>query len=385
MVSEDINELKKKNWTLTQELEGYRQENARLNQTVQQWYNWSQDIQKQMQEKDQQIESLQRHINSIENEKRELLKRISTADVAMTENLYEQNKTLELKLKEVGDVVSALEDTAFRALSKNLQINPKELAGPLKNSKKTEFRVYAYLYEQGKPVRETEVVNRLSLSRKDAEQAFRKLSRERLVEEYTTGVYTVSQQVGSVVYTAQETDIPATATTPVTDPGKQDIFTVTASKLEYSSSPQEKRTILSDLKDHLIAQGLSNLAFEVLQIMRDQAGTLDTRNLQQKVREWQKIHEESQKVEVVIEEVDLNLLSTEEIFTTVRDQIKAVSGNTGAAAKYLERMKDVLMQKAVASGTLLYDMNKTVNEAKKGTVTTGYLVTKLEEWQTKLG
>ena len=66
-----------------------------------------------------------------------------------------------------------------------------------------------------------------------------------------------------------------------------------------------------------------------------------------------------------------------------KEQIKS-SGDIRAIASILDRMKDVLMQKSVASGPLLYDMNKTVNEAKKGSLTAGFALIKLDEWQERI-
>jgi len=381
-MTDELSELKKSNWTLKQELEAYRQENGRLNQTVQQWYTWSQDIQGQLQEKDQQIDNLQNKIAALESEKAGLQGRLSTADAAMTENLYEQNKRLELKLKETEEDAEVMDRVLFLVLNKSRQTIPREIIGSLKKSRKAEFRIYAYLIEQDKPVRESDITSRLSLSRKDSEQAFSKLMREQMIEEYTSGVYTVTrmdmQATGVASSAANVTPATGAAAT-----GQQDIFSHTLTKLGYSSTVQESRSVLSDLKDHLVSKGMSNLSFEVLQVMRNLTATSDSRDLQQKVKKWQREYEDSQKVEVKVEEVDLMSLSNYEIFEAVRKQVKA-AGKVTAAANHIEKMKDVLMQKSSASGTLLYDMNKTVNEAKKGATTTGHLVSKIDEWQEKV-
>ncbi|MHA2296110.1 MAG: hypothetical protein ACXAEU_06410 [Candidatus Hodarchaeales archaeon] len=381
-MSDDITEIKKSNWKLKQELEAYKQETTRLNQTVQQWYNWSQEMQVKMQEKDYQIETLQGQVSVIEHEKNEMQNRLKSANVSTTENLYEQNKRLELKLKEMENNASTLEELVFRVLSKNVQIEARDAARVLKNSHKPEFKVYAYLFEQGNPTQETDVATKLSLSSRESEQAFSKLLRDRLIEEYTSGVYIVTKQISATI---QETVTKDSGSPVVTSsPGQQDIFSLTASKLNYASSSQESSGILSDLKDYLISQGLSNLSFEILQVIRNLKEPVDNNSLQKKVKEWQRMYESAQEVETVVEEVDLMSLNTHEIFEVVRNQIKG-AGKVSIAANYLDQMKDILMQKALASGTLLYDMNKTVNEAKKGSTTTGNLLSKLDDWETRIG
>ncbi|MHA1450457.1 MAG: hypothetical protein ACTSP4_13675, partial [Candidatus Hodarchaeales archaeon] len=164
----------------------------------------------------------------------------------------------------------------------------------------------------------------------------------------------------------------------------QDIFSTVSSKLQFSSSSSNSLSLLSELKDQLTSEGYSNLAFEVLQVMRElQSGTITTQTLQLKLNDWKKQYISSK--EVVAEEVKIDLmpLNTLEILNTVREQIKS-SKDIKTVATILDRMKDVLMQKSVASGPLLYDMNKTVNEAKKGNITAGFVLSKLDDWQDKI-
>ncbi|MHA1169197.1 MAG: hypothetical protein ACTSRU_15325 [Candidatus Hodarchaeales archaeon] len=380
-MTDELADLKRKNWTLTQELENYKQEHVRLSQRVQEWFEWSQGIQLTLKEKDEQINNLMNQITALENEKNALVNRLSTADMAMTENLYEQNSRLEMIVKENQIRVKTLEDVIFNILTGKIDQKTSAVYRLLKESSQGEYRVFAFLSDAGKPVRESEIYNNVRLPREDVKRALNRLLREKVIDEYTSGVYTViARDSGYSSVTSgsgPQQEITASSS-------GQDIFSTVSSKLQFSSSSSNSLSLLSELKDQLTSEGYSNLAFEVLQVMRElQSGTITTQTLQLKLNDWKKQYISSK--EVVAEEVKIDLmpLNTLEILNTVREQIKS-SKDIKTVATILDRMKDVLMQKSVASGPLLYDMNKTVNEAKKGNITAGFVLSKLDDWQDKI-
>ncbi len=110
-MEEDVRSLKTRMLQLTQELQMYQEENARLKARISEYYEWSQQAQQSISSLQGQIETLESEKNQFQQKERQ---RQDNASEMTFDRLLDENQKLEVEIREVRDVLEKSLSHLFR-------------------------------------------------------------------------------------------------------------------------------------------------------------------------------------------------------------------------------------------------------------------------------
>lgn len=372
---EEIRQFKLQIMQLQQQLAQYQNENTSLRKKCSDWYEWSQQAQKSIQEKDHSITTLQQEIEKFQAENREREESVGHRTV---DGLYEQNQALDLKVREFQYYTEQLTKILFEFLTKK-QLSTSEsenITEILIKCGSKEAKVFSLLLQENRALDIQQISKELKLDQKETKEIAVNLSKKQYITKIDYNVFSAEKKI--IVSDDYQ------------KAGIEDILSSIETRLDHAKNIAQLCDILEEFSTAVNSQGNTVIASEIGRKSADirrRKAEFRVKDVIELFREWK---EQLEPKKEHISEKDLKIdtdfwatLSNLDLIEEVKNEIHGAKG-TDTLLKTLEMFKKALQVKG-GQGILVHAINSFISENKESKLLNRAIcLSKINEWERKL-
>lgn len=372
---EEIKQLKLQIMQLQQQLAQYQNENTSLRKKCSDWYEWSQQAQNSIDEKDQSITAYQQEIEKFQSIIREREESVGHRTV---DGLYEQNQALDLKVREFKFYTDEQTKILYDFLTKK-HLNSSEtekITSILIKCGSLEAKILSLLLQENRALDIQQISQKLKLDQKDIKKTAENLSQIQIITK-----------IDHNVFTAEKTTI---VSDDYQKAGIEEILSSIETRLNHANNITKACDILEEFSTAVNNQGNAVIASEIGRKSADirrRRAEFRMKDVKDLFSEWKnQLEPKTDSAFETDKTVDIDFwatLSNLDLIEEVKNEIHG-SKNTEALINTLESFKKSLMIKG-GQGILIHSINGFINENKASKLLNRAIcLSKIDEWERKL-
>jgi len=377
--NEEIQALRTRVWELTQANQAYQQENLRLQTRISELYDWSNQAQQVILERDEHIKALNREVEQLRQKEKDRMQRRKEITI---DELYEKVKKLEIENRNFETQVIEYEKILEEIYSSiDLPVNLRSRIEQVFRNTKDPQKILMIELRKNPSMNYNELAQRTGLSVQKVKMAADQLRRKGFIQEFATGEGVMVGSHGQV-----PTMINIKDWDKIEDPKKLfdlliEFVRVTDQNIQVSEALKKFRDVLTSLI------GTPQFMYEISRSISDfRISMKDKDELIKKILIWQDKWEMTVRGKemygTTIEDPSswTSALTPDELFDSMSRFMRRAKHNEIAAA--LERIRDILYEN---QGHALYltEIAREASNWKLSSRNKEELEQKLKDWKKK--